>query len=65
MPDGSEEAGPVHGKLLSTLRGIQMGKIPAPEGWCIEVTEVDIKEYSPAEATNGVNGADPHAHALP
>jgi hypothetical protein len=56
MPDDSEEAGPVHAKLLSTLRGIQTGKIHAPKGWCLEVTEVDVKKYSPVEAVNGING---------
>ncbi len=35
---GMDEMGPVTKKLYETLRGIQMGTIPAPEGW-IEVIE--------------------------
>lgn len=34
---GMTEMGPVTRKLYETLTGIQMGAIPAPEGWIVEV----------------------------
>ena len=33
FPSGMEEMGPITKKLYDTLTGIQMGRIPAPEGW--------------------------------
>ena len=33
FPSGMNDMGPVTKKLYETLRGIQMGTIPAPEGW--------------------------------
>ncbi len=33
FPSGMDEMGPVTKKLYDTLTGIQMGRIPAPEGW--------------------------------
>ena len=33
LPSGMEGMGPVIQKLYDTLTGIQMGRIPAPEGW--------------------------------
>lgn len=33
FPSGMNDMGPVTKKLYDTLRGIQMGTIPAPEGW--------------------------------
>ena len=33
FPSGMEEMGPWTKKLYDTLTGIQMGRIPAPEGW--------------------------------
>ncbi|AEV28751.1 branched-chain amino acid aminotransferase, group II [Sphaerochaeta pleomorpha str. Grapes] len=33
FPSGEEKMGPVIQKLYDTLTGIQMGRIPAPEGW--------------------------------
>ncbi|MBQ0001083.1 MAG: branched-chain amino acid aminotransferase [Clostridiales bacterium] len=38
FPSGMTEMGPVTKKLYDTLTGIQMGRIPAPEGW-IQVIE--------------------------
>ncbi len=38
LPSGMEEMGPITKKLYDTLTGIQMGRIPAPEGW-IKVIE--------------------------
>lgn len=37
FPSGMEEMGPVLTKLYTTLRGIQMGEIDAPEGWLVQV----------------------------
>lgn len=37
FPAGKEEMGPVLTKLYTTLRGIQMGEIDAPEGWLVQV----------------------------
>ena len=34
---GKDEMGPVIKKLYDTLTGIQMGRLPAPEGWIYEV----------------------------
>jgi len=33
FPSGMNEMGPVTKKLYDTLTGIQMGRLPAPEGW--------------------------------
>ena len=33
LPSGMSAMGPVTQKLYDTLTGIQMGRIPAPEGW--------------------------------
>ncbi len=33
FPSGMSEMGPITKKLYETLTGIQMGRIPAPEGW--------------------------------
>lgn len=37
LPAGMDEMGPVTKKLYDTLTGIQMGRIPAPEGWIQEI----------------------------
>lgn len=37
FPSGMDEMGPVTKKLYDTLTGIQMGRIPAPEGWIREI----------------------------
>ncbi len=37
LPSGMSDMGPVTKKLYDTLRGIQMGTIPAPEGWILEI----------------------------
>ena len=33
FPAGMTEMGPITKKLYDTLTGIQMGRLPAPEGW--------------------------------
>ena len=35
--NGGTEMGPVMTKLYDTLTGMQMGRIPAPEGWIYEI----------------------------
>lgn len=37
FPSGMSEMGPVTKKLYETLTGIQMGRLPAPEGWIFEI----------------------------
>ena len=37
LPSGMTEMGPITKKLYETLTGIQMGTIPAPEGWIMEI----------------------------
>ena len=37
LPSGMSEMGPITKKLYDTLTGIQMGRIPAPEGWIMEI----------------------------
>ena len=37
LPSGMNDMGPVTKQLYDTLRGIQMGTIPAPEGWIVEI----------------------------
>lgn len=49
--EGSEEAGPAAIKLLSTLKGIQLGKIQDSFGWLEYVKEPDPR---PEVSTNGV-----------
>ena len=58
IPADSEEPGPVCIKLLTTLKGIQAGKIKDTFGWNSKVEEVDLKKYAIGETTNGVNGAN-------
>jgi branched-chain amino acid aminotransferase len=65
IADGSEEPGPVFTKLITTLKGIQLGKIEGPTGWCVPVIEVDIKKYSTTENSNGVNGINGNVDKLP
>ena len=38
LPSGMNDMGPITKKLYDTLRGIQMGQIPAPKGW---ITVID------------------------
>lgn len=50
--DGSDEYGPVCLKLLTTLQGIQLGKIKDTFGWLEYVSEP--KDFPSKPATNGV-----------
>lgn len=56
IPEDSEEPGPVCLKLLSTLQGIQRGKLEDTFGWTLKVKEVDVKKYSTGEVTTGLDG---------
>jgi len=53
IAEDSDEPGPVVVKLLTTLKGIQTGKIKDTFGWNNKVDQVDLKKYAPS---NGVNG---------
>lgn len=55
IPESTEEPGPICLKLLSTLKGIQLGKIKDTFGWNSLVEEVDIEKYATGEQTNRVN----------
>ncbi|PQE03967.1 branched-chain amino acid aminotransferase protein [Rutstroemia sp. NJR-2017a BVV2] len=56
IPEDSEEPGPICEKLLSTLKGIQAGKIKDTFGWNKKVEQLDLKDFVPSETTNGLNG---------
>ena len=40
FPSGMEEMGPVTKQLYTTLRGMQLGEIEAPEGWIFEIDSI-------------------------
>ncbi|EPE06858.1 branched-chain-amino-acid aminotransferase 1 [Ophiostoma piceae UAMH 11346] len=42
MPESQTEAGPIAQRLLTQLKGIQLGKIEDTFGWCSAVTAEDI-----------------------
>lgn len=54
--DGGDEPGPVCLKLLTTLKGIQMGKVEDKLGWCVEVPKPTLDISEPTDT--GVNGND-------
>lgn len=41
IPEAQEDAGPVCIKLLTQLKGIQLGKVEDKFGWCFPVSEAD------------------------
>ena len=57
IPDSEEDAGPLCIKLLTQLKGIQLGKVEDAFGWSVAVSEEDGKgiEGAPSKAkhTNG------------
>ncbi|KAL2021376.1 hypothetical protein VTK56DRAFT_7241 [Thermocarpiscus australiensis] len=54
IPEGNEEPGSLFVKLLSQLKGIQLGKLKDEFGWRFEVTEEDGKRVvGEAGARNG------------
>ncbi len=54
--NGSDEPGPGVTKLLSTLKGIQQGKIKDSFGWLDHVSEA--KDFARKATTNGANGVE-------
>jgi branched-chain amino acid aminotransferase len=60
-----EDAGPICLKLLTTLKGVQQGKVADQWGWLDRVPEPDHSTFKKrnAECQNGVNGN--HVDALP
>jgi branched-chain amino acid aminotransferase len=56
------EPGPVCTKLLTTLKGLQQGRIKDTFGWNFEVTAASPKDFA-GDAVNGVNG-DVHPHKI-
>ncbi|KAK0761271.1 hypothetical protein N5P37_006219 [Trichoderma harzianum] len=55
IPEGQEDAGPVCLKVLTDLKGIQLGKKEDKFGWRFAVTEADGKDIA---GVNGVHEAD-------
>lgn len=54
IPAAQEDAGPICIKLLTQLKGIQLGKVKDELNWCAPVTEADTQKASGApKATNG------------
>ncbi|CAL3961979.1 unnamed protein product [Diplocarpon coronariae] len=58
IASSSEEPGPVCVKLLTTLKGIQRGKIKDTFGWNSKVEKVGAQKYSVGETTTGTNGGN-------
>lgn len=58
IKEDSEEPGPICDKLLTTLKGIQQGKIKDTFGWCSKVEYADVTKFSGGETTNGVSGSN-------
>lgn len=56
IPSSSEEPGEICVKLLSTLKGIQAGKIKDTFGWNKVVEKLDIKDFTTGEE-NGTKGS--------
>ena len=50
-----DDAGPVCVKLLQTLKGVQLGKIPDQWGWCDHVAKPE-NFVRRNKTQNGVNG---------
>jgi len=64
IPESSEEPGPICVKLLTTLKGIQAGKIKDTFGWNKTVEKLNIKDFTAGE-TNGSNGLSGNVDKLP
>ena len=56
IPEGVEDAGPLCLRLLTQLKGIQVGKVDDKFGWRVEVSEEDGKKVV-GTASNG-NGEE-------
>ncbi|KAI0125622.1 branched-chain amino acid aminotransferase II [Xylariales sp. AK1849] len=54
IEESQEDAGPICLKLITQLKGIQLGKVKDEFGWCATVSEADGTRVSGApDATNG------------
>jgi len=58
VPESQEDAGPICLRLLTQLKGIQLGKVKDEFGWNFEVREEDGKKAMGAPTENGLNGAN-------
>jgi branched-chain amino acid aminotransferase len=57
IPKSQEEAGSLCVKLLTQLKGIQLGKVQDQFGWCFQVEEADGKKVVGENGlTKGTNG---------
>jgi branched-chain amino acid aminotransferase len=64
IKEDSEEPGPICLQLLTTLKGIQQGKVKDTFGWCSKVEYADVTKFLVGQATNGgING--PSVDQLP
>lgn len=57
--DAAEEPGPACVKLLTTLKGIQLGKIEDKQGWRVQVEKPQLW------GKKGVNGTEETVDQLP
>ena len=53
VPDSEEDAGPLCLRLLTHLKGIQLGKVKDDFGWCHQVTAEDGKKVVGESPPNG------------
>jgi branched-chain amino acid aminotransferase len=56
VPESQEDAGPLCLKLLTSLKGIQLGKIKDDFSWCVTVVAEDGKKVVGELGPNGTNG---------
>lgn len=54
IPESNEDAGPICLRLLTQLKGIQLGKVKDDFNWCFPVAREDGTKV--AGETNGANG---------
>lgn len=57
IPESQEDAGSLCVKLLTQLKGIQLGKVQDQFGWCFRVEETDGKKVVGEDgSTKGTDG---------
>src|SRR4051812_36905438 len=56
IPDEQEDAGPLAIKLLTQLKGVQLGKVEDKWGWCFKVEEADGRKVAGAPEPESSNG---------
>lgn len=52
IPSSQEDAGPLCIKLLTQLKGIQLGKVEDQFGWCFRVEEADGRKVAPEDSSS-------------